>query len=89
MFVCFVLLNIKKNVCFFYADYIKMDFVYVLVYDGSELEDIIILLSKEDAINESINQPNSRVEIFSKNTKLGYTPTYNYYKNGELIQNAH
>jgi hypothetical protein len=66
-----------------------MDFVYVLVYDGSELEDIIILLSKEDAINESINQPNSRVEIFSKNTKLGYTPTYNYYKNGELIQNAH
>jgi len=93
LFVCFVCLfctvKYKKNVCFFYADYIKMDFVYVLVYDGSELEDIIILLSKEDAINESINQPNSRVEIFSKNTKLGYTPTYNYYKNGELIQNAH
>lgn len=65
-----------------------MDFVYVLVYDGSEWEDIIILLSKEQAINESINQPNSRVEIFSKNPKLGYTPTYNYYKNGELIQNS-
>lgn len=64
-----------------------MDFVYVLVY-GSEWEDIIILLSNEDAINESINYPNARVEIFSKNIKSGYKPTYNYYKNGELIQNS-
>ena len=62
-----------------------MDFVYVLFY-GSEWEDMIILLLKEDAINESIKHPNSRVEIFSKNNKSGYTPTYNYYKNGELIQ---
>lgn len=64
-----------------------MDFVYVLRY-GSEWEDIIILLSKEDAINESINYPKSRVEIFSKNNKLGYIPTYNYYKNGDFIQNS-
>ena len=64
-----------------------MDFVYVLFY-GSEWEDMIILLLKEDAINESIKNPNSRVEIFSKNNKSGYTPTYNYYKNGELIQNS-
>jgi hypothetical protein len=63
-----------------------MDFVYALIY-GNEWEDIIILLSKEDAIKESINYPNARVEIFSKNNKVGYTPTYNYYKNGELIQN--
>lgn len=62
-----------------------MEFVYVLLY-GSEWEDIIILLSKEDAINESINFPNARVEIFSQNDKIGYTPTYRYYKNGELIQ---
>jgi len=62
-----------------------MDFVYLLLC-GSEWEDIIILLSKEDAINESINHPNYRVEIFGKNNKSGYTPTYNYYKNGELIQ---
>jgi hypothetical protein len=62
-----------------------MDFVYVLLY-GNEWEDIVILLSNEDAINESINHPNARVEIFSKNAKSGYTPTYNYYKNGELIQ---
>jgi hypothetical protein len=64
-----------------------MDFIYVFIY-GSEWEDIVILLSNEDAINESIKFPNARVEIFSKNNKLGYTPTYNYYKNGELIQNS-
>ena len=64
-----------------------MNFVYLL-FNGSEWEDIIILLSKEDAINESIKHPNSRVEIFSKNNNSGYTPTYNYYKNGELIQNS-
>jgi hypothetical protein len=64
-----------------------MDFVYVLLY-GSEWEDITILLSKEDAINESIKHPTLRVEIFGKNNKLGYTPTYNYYENGTLIQNS-
>jgi len=63
-----------------------MDFVYVLLF-GSEWEDIIILLSEKDAINESIKYPNARVEIFSKNNTSGYTPTYNYYKNGILIQN--
>ena len=63
-----------------------MDFVYVLLF-GNEWEDIIILLSKEDAINESIKHPNARVEIFSKNNTR-YIPTYNYYKNGELIQKS-
>jgi hypothetical protein len=65
-----------------------MDFVYILIYDGSEWEDIIILLSKEDAINSSIKYPKARVEIFSQNNKFGYRPTYNYYQNGELIQNS-
>ena len=64
-----------------------MDFVYVLLH-GSEWEDVVIILSKEEAINESINNPVARVEIFSKNNKLGYTPTYNYYRNGELIQKS-
>jgi hypothetical protein len=61
-----------------------MDFVYVLLC-GSDWEDMIILLSKEDAINESLKYPDIRVEIFSKNNNSGYTPTYNYYKNGELV----
>ncbi len=62
-----------------------MEFVYVLI-NGIDWEDMIILLSNEDAINKSITYPNARVEIFSKNDKSGYTPTYNYYKNGELIK---
>ena len=64
-----------------------MDFVFVLVC-GNEWEDITILLSEEDAINESKNYPNNRVEIFSKNNKFGVTPTYNYYKNGILVINS-
>ena len=61
-----------------------MDFVYVLI-NGTDWEDIVIFLSKEDAIKESISYPNSRVEIFSKINTSGYTPTYNYYINGEFI----
>jgi hypothetical protein len=75
-----------------------MDFVYVLVF-GNDWEDITILLSEEDAINQSKKYPNNRVEIFSKNNKLeykdinrndnvGFTPTYNYYKNGLLVINT-
>lgn len=63
-----------------------MDFVYLLMYEN-EWEDIVVILSKDDAIKASIDRPNARVEIFSKTTSLGYTPTYNYYKNGEYIQN--
>ena len=63
-----------------------MDFVYVLIC-GTEWEDIVILLSQEDAINESLKYPNARVEIFNKDKNSRYIPTYNYYKNGELIQN--
>ena len=64
-----------------------MEFVYVLLV-GSEWEDMIILLSEEDAINGSIKYPDARVEIFSKNNNLGYTPTYNYYNNGKLVKNS-
>ena len=64
-----------------------MEFVYLLLHEsGSEWEDIIVLLSKEDAIKESIKRPNYRVEIFSRNNTTGYIPTYNYYKNGELME---
>ena len=64
-----------------------MDFVYVFLAINN-WEDIVIFLSKEDAINESKKYPNARVEIFSINDELGYTPTYNFYKNGELITNT-
>ena len=65
-----------------------MDFVYVLFSDSGEWEDIVIILSKEEAINASIKYPNQRVEIFSKTDTYGYKPTYNYYKNGDFIHNS-
>jgi hypothetical protein len=63
-----------------------MEFVYLFLR-GSEWEDIIVFLSEDDAIKESINYPNHRVEIFCKTDKSGYKPTYNHYKNGVLIEN--
>ena len=62
-----------------------MEFLYVKVYDGAIWEDITILLNKENAINESIKYPTCRIEIFKKDLHGKYTPTYNYYKNGELF----
>jgi hypothetical protein len=64
-----------------------MNFVFVLLC-GSEWDDITILLSEKDAINESKNYPDARVEIFSKSNELRFTPTYNYYKNGILVKNS-
>lgn len=65
-----------------------MDFVYVLISSKCDWEDLVIFLSKEEAINESIKHPKGRIEIFSKNDKTGYIPTYNYYENGKCIQNS-
>jgi hypothetical protein len=60
-----------------------MEFIYVLVSKDSEWEDMVIFISVEEAIKESIKYPEQRIEIFSKsNDNAGYTPTYNYYKNG-------
>ena len=39
-----------------------MEFVYLLM-NGTEWEDIIIFLSKEEAITESIHRPKNRIEI--------------------------
>ena len=67
-----------------------MELIYCLISDDC-WEDMIIYLSKEEAIEASTNNPNCRVEIFRKekdNSVLvkGYSPTYNYYKNGEYIE---
>jgi hypothetical protein len=64
-----------------------MDVVYVFLAVNN-WEDIVIFLSKEDAINESKKYPEARVEIFKIDREVGYTPTYNFYKNGELIKNS-
>ena len=64
-----------------------MEFIYLFL-SGNEWEDIIVFLSKEEAINQSIQYPTHRVEIFSKTEISGYRPTYDYYQNGEYIQNS-
>lgn len=63
-----------------------MSFVYVLLPDGAEWEDLVILLTEQEAINASIKYPNFRVSIFTKkHDVIGYHPTYDYYKNGTLV----
>ena len=59
-----------------------MDYLYVLVCNGAEWEDTIIILDKEEAIQASIKFYKCRVEIFKKGS-VGYVPTYNYYAVGE------
>lgn len=61
-----------------------MEFVYLLLPDGSEWEDMVIILDKDEAIQASVKFKKSRVEIFKKSS-LGYVPTYTYYEKGEYI----
>lgn len=64
-----------------------MEFIYMLL-SGSEWEDAIIYLNKEQAISASIQHPNQRVEIFALNADAdgeGYAPTYDYYQQGNLV----
>ncbi len=60
-----------------------MEFVYLL--KGSDWEDMIIFLTKEEAIQASIKCPNDSVEIFSR-SYFGYLPTCDFYKNGVLYK---
>ena len=61
-----------------------MEFVYLLV-KGTEWEDVVIYLQKEEAIEISKKNPKYRVEIFIKDDTHGYVPTYNFYENGVFI----
>jgi len=64
----------------------KEDVIYMLLPDGAEWEDMILLLDKEEAIAASIKYSKWRVEIFKKEPgKLGYRPAYLYYTKGELV----
>ena len=65
-----------------------MSYIYVLLNQSDcDWEDMVIYDSKEEAIKASIKYPKMRVEIFSKKDNFGFTPTYNYYQQGELIIN--
>ena len=64
-----------------------MEFVYLCIF-GSDWDETIIILSKEDAIKHSIEHPNNRIEIFCKTHANMYIPTYSYYQNGILFQDV-
>jgi hypothetical protein len=55
--------------------------------DGAEWEDIVIYLSREEAIAKSKKIPTVRMEIFKK-TEDGYRPTYTYFLNGEFVDGS-
>lgn len=64
-----------------------MKYLYVSIIN--DLEDMIIFLTEEQAIQASIRKPNTRVEVFEKTFDFngnfnGYLVTSNYYKNGVL-----
>jgi len=64
-----------------------MEYLYVSIIN--DLEDRIIFLTKDQAIQSSIRNPNRRVEVFEKTFDFngnfnGYLATKNYYKNGVL-----
>ena len=64
-----------------------MECVYMLLPNRAEWDEITIIITEEEAINQSIAFPRSRVEIFRKNNEgNSYVPTYSYYKKGELIK---
>jgi hypothetical protein len=64
-----------------------MEYLYVSIIN--DLEDRIIFLTKDQAIQSSIRKPNTIVEVFEKTFDFngnfnGYLATQNYYKNGVL-----
>lgn len=66
-------------------------YIYVLVDDGDEWEDMSFYVTQEEAIAISIKHPAGRLEIFAKriSPKSGicsYHPTYNYYRNGTYVE---
>jgi hypothetical protein len=64
-------------------------FIYLFLTDGCDWDEQIIYLHKDQAINASLKDPYSRVEIFVTNCGYaGYMPTYQYYKGGILYKNG-
>ena len=55
--------------------------------EGAEWEDIVIYLSRDEAIARSKKVPKVRMEIFKK-TDDGYRPTSTYFLNGEIINGS-
>ena len=64
-----------------------MKYLYVVVSSSHhEWEDTLIFTTEQEAIDMSLKYSNIRVEIFAQTGIEGYSPSYNYYKNGKLIK---
>ena len=64
-----------------------MEGMYLLIPNRAEWDDIIVIVTEEEAIEMSKLHPQCRVEIFSKRpNNIGYIPTHNYYKNGKYVK---
>ena len=75
----------------FSGNNIVNDKVFIFVF-GDEWEDTRIILSEQEAIEISKKYPKHRVEIFDRKINkealnFGYSPSYNYYKNGKINTN--
>jgi|LauGreSBDMM110SN_4_FD.fasta_scaffold281978_2 hypothetical protein len=62
-----------------------MNYLYMLVGDGAEWEDIVLYADEAEAIAASMKHKSIRVEIFKRDDGGAYRPTYNYYLAGNLI----
>jgi hypothetical protein len=62
-----------------------MNYLFVLIDDNIELDNMVIFIDDDTAKIASIKNPDKRVEIFTK-TKNGYKPSRCFYKNGMLIE---
>jgi hypothetical protein len=77
----------KKLIIFCYKIIILMKYLYVNI--GRDWTDSIIYMREDEAIQASLRNPNSRIEVFEKTFDLngvfnGYMITHNYYKNRVL-----
>jgi hypothetical protein len=64
-----------------------MENIYMLYNEIDPLHNIVIIMSKDIAIKESILHPKFIVEMFKKSGDEKYVTTNNYYRNGEFTQN--
>lgn len=62
----------------------RLEFIYLLLEDECEWEDIIIYTTEDEAIEASKKYPSSRIEIFKKDENSRYKPNYCYIKDGRF-----
>ena len=66
-----------------------MEYLYMMICDGGEWEDMLVYNTEDEAVHASIRNPDFRIEIFARNNGRGpFSPTYRYYQNGQLYESS-